>query len=860
MFDLYLQRRRRRLFGTKVDRMTLISRIVFGGFLALLAGILVVVGMFAWYSRDLPSPGKVQRTTGLSTVLLDRNGEKLYDIFQQADRIPATWDEVPTYLKQGTVAVEDKNFYSHAGLSTTGIIRALISTIFFHDLQGGSTLTQQLVKNVLLNQERTLPRKIKEAILAIQVERKYSKNDILLMYLNEAPYGGTAAGVRAASEDYFGVDVKDLDLAQCAFLAGLPQDPNYYSPFIGTAKAYIPRAEHVLTRMREDGYITPAQETAADKELPNLQFQSGGGGLRAPHFVAYVKQLLTDKLGANAVNAGGLTVTTTLDWPLQQQAQEIVKEEVNKAEKLDVSNGAALVVDPKTGEILAMVGSKDYSATDSAGMKFNVTTQALRQPGSSLKPIIYSAAFLKGYTAATMLMDVDTKYPSGDPAKPYDPKNYDGKFRGPVQIRYALANSINTIAVKTTALVGVKDILQLGYNMGISTWDPSTDIESRVGLSLALGGAEVHMTDEATAYATLANGGKRVDLAAILKVTNAQGKVLYQYQPPPPRQVLDPGVAYIISSILSDNQARAMEFGPNSYLYVPGRTVAAKTGTTDDKRDNWTAGYTNDRVVVAWVGNNDNTPMNQALASGITGAAPIWNRIMRAAIAKLPDTPFVKPDNVDQITIDAYGGGLPVDGEPTRQECFIKGTEPTGPSAIYQTLKISNHDSSKLANAVEVATGDYTEKKFIVFKEDDPVSTDGVNRWQQGIKDWIAGQPDNSKFNPPTETDNSSNQVVINISSPHDGDQVNDNNVTVSGNVVSTADVTNVQVTMNGTTKSSSGSSFSQTFNVSNGQYDIHVHAVDSRGTTSDRDIHVGVNEPYATPTPNPTNTPTPTP
>lgn len=855
MFDFYLERQKRKYLGSPASRITLISKLVYGGFIALIVGVIFVIGLFAWYSKDLPRPDKVQRTSGLSTVVLDRNGEKLYDIFQEADRIPANWEEVPQYLKDATVAVEDKDFYKHQGLSTTGIIRALFSTIFFHDLQGGSTLTQQLVKTVLLSQERTLPRKIKEAILAIQIERKYSKNDILLMYLNEAPYGGTAAGVKAASEDYFGVPVKNLTLVQCVILAGLPQSPSYYSPFTGESKSYVSRAQHVLRRMREDGYITASQETQASSALPNVVFSTASGALRAPHFVAYVKQLLIDQLGEKVVNAGGLTVTTTLDWKLQDAAQTAVREEVDKAKKLKVSNGAAIVMNPNTGEILAMVGSKDYSATDSSGLKYNVATQAERQPGSSLKPIIYATALSKGYTASTLLMDVNTKYPSGDPAKPeYNPKNYDGKFRGPMQMRYALGNSINTIAVKMTGIVGVKDILKMGYDMGISTWQPTDDMIRHVGLSLPLGGAEVHMTDEAVAYSTLATGGNRIEPVAILKVTNAKGATIYEYKPATPRPVLDPGIAYIISSILSDNDARKEEFGPNSYLIIPGRTVAAKTGTTDDKRDNWTSGYTKDRVVITWVGNNDNTPMNPALASGITGAAPIWNRIMKVALKDFPDEPFTQPSNVIQRDIDGYGGGIPVDGQPTRKEYFIQGTEPTAPAPIYQKLKISRHDGSKLANAVEVATGDYDEKLFIVFKEDDPVSGDGKNRWQEAIDAWINGLGDNGKYKPPTETYSGTNQIVLNIKTPSDQSQVNDTNVTVSGEVLSTADVDKIEFMVDGAkVKETSDKNFSVTLTLSTGQHTIHVRALDKRGTASDKDIRIGVNQPYATPTIGPT-------
>jgi 1A family penicillin-binding protein len=855
MYDVFLERQRRRFFGTRQAKMKLMSMVIYGGFIALVGLVLFIGLLFAWYAKDLPRPDKVHRTSGLSTVILDRNGEKLYDIFQEADRIPATWDEIPTSLKDATIAVEDKDFYKHQGLSPTGIVRGMLACILLHRCQGGSTLTQQLVKNVLLSQERTLPRKMKEAVLAIQIEQKYSKNDILTMYLNEAPYGGTAAGVKAAAQHYFNKDVKDLTLTECVVLAGMPQSPTYYSPFTGEPKAYVDRATQVLRRMREDGYITPIQEADTKKQLPNLVFSQGDDALRAPHFVAYIKDLLIKQFGQQAIDKGGLTVTTTLDWKLQDAAQTAVKEEVAKAKNLKVSNGAAVVLEPGSGEILAMVGSKDYGATDSSGLKFNVVTQAERQPGSSLKPIIYAAALLKGYTPSTMIMDVDTKYPSGDPKKPeYNPKNYDGKFRGPMQMRYALANSINTIAVKMTALVGVRDVLKLGYDMGISTWEPTDETLKRVGLSLPLGGAEVHLIDIATAYSVFANGGKRVDPVAILKVTDVNGKTIFENKPASARQVLDPGVAFLISSMLSDNDARKDTFGLKSYLNIPGRTVAAKTGTTDDKRDNWTAGYTKDRVVVTWVGNNDNSPMNPALASGVTGAAPIWNRIMVAALKTLPEASFDKPDSITDMDIDAIGGGLPYQDNPKRHEYFLKGTEPNGPSPIYQKLKISRHDNSKLANSVEVATGDYDEKQFIVLKEDDPVSSDGKNRWQDGINAWIATQGDNSKYKPPTETYSGTNQVVLNVKQPQDNSQVNDNNVKVEGEVISTADVEKVEFFVDGSkAKEVSDKNFSVSLTIANGSHTIHIRAQDKRGTATDRDIHVGVNTPYQTPTPAPT-------
>lgn len=855
MYDLFTDRQRRKLFGTRISRMRLWSLVAYGGFLGFVILILLTGVMFAWYAKDLPRPDKVQRREGLSTIVLDRNGEKLYDIFEEANRIPAKWDEVPQYLKDATVAIEDKDFYRHQGLSTTGIMRGLLACVFLRRCQGGSTLTQQLVKNVLLSQERTLPRKMKEAVLAIQIERKYSKNDILLMYLNEAPYGGTAVGVKAASEHYFDKDVKNVTLVESAVLAGFPQSPSFYSPFTGEEGAYKGRAQNVLRRMREDGFITPAQEAEARKQLESIQFAAGDVELRAPHFVAYIKELLIDRFGEKTVNAGGLTVTTTLDWKLQEQAQLAVKEEVEKAKKLKVSNGAAVVLDPRNGEILAMVGSKDYTATDSSGLKFNVVTQGLRQPGSALKPVIYAAALTRGYSASTMLMDVETKYPSGDSAKPdYNPKNYDNKYRGAIELRFALANSINTIAVKVAALTGVKDVLRLGHAMGLTTWEPTDEKVRHVGLSLPLGEAEVYMLDMAVAYSALAHEGMRPEPVAMLKVVDSSGKTLYEYKPTSPRAELEPDVAFIVSSILSDNDARKEIFGTRSHLVIPGKTVAAKTGTTDDKRDNWTAGYTKSRVVVTWVGNNDNSPMHPSLASGVTGAAPIWNRIMRAALEGLPDEPFERPEGVVEMDIDAFGGGLPVEGQPTRKEFFVRGTEPTGPASIYQKLKISRKDSNKLANSVEVATGDYDEKLFIVIREDDPVSSDGKNRWQEGIDGWIAGQ--DSKFKPPTETySGGSEQVVLSVKKPGDNERINNNTVEVSAEAISTADIERIEIFLDGTKvkEKSNEKSISETISVNNGSHTIKVKAIDKRGASAERELHVGINEDYQSPTPTPT-------
>ncbi len=857
--DIFNRRQWQRRYGLpKRSNLSLFSTLAVVMFVGVLGLVLFVGLLFAWYAKDLPRPDKVRRVEGLSTVILDRNGESLYDVYEDQNRIQIAFADIPQYVKDATIAIEDKEFYKHQGLSTAGIARAMVSIFLFHNTQGGSTLTQQLVKNVLLTQERTLPRKMKEAVLAIQIERKYTKDEILQMYLNEAPYGGTAVGVEAGAQYYFGKHAKELNLVESAVLAGFPQSPNMYSPFGKDPKAYVWRAQQVLRRMREDGYISPIQEAEARKQLDIVVFVKTGNALRAPHFVAYVKELLIDKFGEKTVASGGLKVTTTIDWKLQEKAQEIVADEVGKVKYLKVTNGAAVVIDPTSGEILAMVGSKDYSATDSSGFKFNVATQGLRQPGSAIKPITYAAAFKKGYTASTLLMDVDTKYPSGDPVKPeYNPKNYDGKFRGPLQLRFGLGNSINTIAVKVSALVGVKDVLRMGYDMGLTTLEPTDENMKRFGLSLTLGGGEIKLLDLTSAFGVFATGGLRQEPVAILKVEDAKGKVLYEYKAPSARRVLGADIAYLISDILSDNGARKEVFGERSYITIAGRTVAAKTGTTDDKRDNWTMGYTTNRVVGVWVGNNDNSEMHPSLASGVTGAAPIWNRIIREAIKNQPDKPFFKPDNIVEMDIDAYGGGLPVDGNPTRKERFIKGTEPTGPSPIYQKIKVSKKDNNKLANSIEIANNDYDTKSFVVFSEQDPVSTDGKNRWQEAIDAWANGQGD-AKFHPPKDTYQGSEQITVNIKEPGDTSQINSNDVHVTAEATSVNEVNKIEIYLDGTKVKEKGDrSISESINVAgSGNHTIRVKGYDNKGNTAEREVRIAINQPYATPTPTPTPAP----
>jgi 1A family penicillin-binding protein len=732
-------------------RIVLWSRIAKYAFFGLIGLVFLMVVLFIWYGRELPAPGKlIAAQATQSSGIYDRNNVLLYSVYSDQNRIYVKLKDIPKYVTQGTIAIEDRNFYTNKGFSVTGYLRAFVNIALLRGISGGSTLTQQLVKTVLLSPEQTLPRKIKELMLSIQVDRRYSKDQILEMYLNDVGYGGTAVGVQAAAQRYFNKDVKELNLSQSAFLAGLPQSPTTYSPFSGN-DYYIGRTHDVLNAMVRDGYITEKQAEQALSDIKKTKFAQTDKGIKAPHFVMYVKQQLVKQFGEQAVESGGLRVKTTLDYKVEEEAEKIVKEEVDKAKALKVGNGAAVVSAPKTGEILAMVGSKDYFDLDNDG-NFNAAT-SMQQPGSSLKPVTYATAFSKGYTPSTLLIDSQTNFKATDGEKDYIPVNYDGKYRGPVQVRFALANSLNIPAVKMLAMVGVKNVMQKGYDMGLSNWEPTEENLRNVGYSLVLGGRDVQLINEVEAYGVFANGGQRMPLVSVLEVQDNKGNVVYKYNPPSPQRIFSQEVSFLISHILLDNNARSETFGTFSQLNIPGKTVSVKTGTTNQIRDNWTVGYTPSFVVGVWVGNNDNSPMG-GLASGITGASPIWNRLMRFVLKDKKDEPPQKPDNVSAIQIDAYGGGLPVSGRPTRSEYFMKGTEPTGPAQIYQKLRLSRHQQGKLANQSEIQAGDYDTKDFIVLKENDPISTDGKNRWLEGIEAWIKKTyaADHPEYYPPKDT------------------------------------------------------------------------------------------------------------
>lgn len=660
-----------RLPRLKLPRLKL-PRVRLAPLLFTIYGLLITIILsFYWLIlKDLPLPTDlVDHQPTLSTKIYDRNGVLLFTFYKDQNRSLISLSEIPDHFKAATLAIEDSQFYHHNGVSLKGILRSIKQIVLNQNLQGGSTITQQLVKNALLTPERTIKRKLKELILSLEVEWLYNKDQILEMYFNQVSYGGTAYGAEQAAQTYFGKSIKEVNLPEAALLAGLPASPTTYSPFGSNPYLAVYRQHQVLNRMIEEQLIAPQEAELA--KLEKIKLAPQYTNIKAPHFVMFVKDLLSQQYGPNLVEQGGLEVTTSLDWQLQQEVQGLVNREISLVSRLNITNGAALVTNPKTGEILAMAGSRDYWDTSHDG-QVNLTT-ALRQPGSAIKPVNYAVALQSGLTAASIIQDSPVTYDIPG-SKPYSPVNYDGKFHGPVTIRQALANSYNIPAVKILASYGVNKMIEQGKTMGITTWNQP----ERYGLSLTLGGAEVKMTDMAVVYGTLANQGLKVSLRPILKVTDAAGKSLTGFDTASAEPVLNPNVAYLLTDILSDPNARSAAFGTRSYLNIPGHQVAVKTGTTNDKRDNWTIGYTSEALTVVWVGNNDNSSMSQ-VASGITGASPIWNKIMLLLLKDKEAHKFTPPaggENLLAVSICTITGQLACAGCPTRTEYFIPGTEP----------------------------------------------------------------------------------------------------------------------------------------------------------------------------------------
>lgn len=625
-----------------------------GGLFTLLFLVFPTVG-YVWY-RSLPQPELLALNvqTNRPTRILDRNGKPLYEIYVDKRYSPVPLSQIPKIVILATLAVEDHQFYSHKGIRPLSIIRAAKATIVDNSLQGGSTITQQLVKNVLLSPQRTLGRKLKEVFLAFAVEKKYSKDEILEMYLNNIPYGGTAWGIQSASQKFFGKDVKDLSLAEAAFLAGLPSSPSSYVIYANDMELAKERQMLVLNRMLELGLISQEEKEKAAQEEIKLINQPEY--IKAPHFVHFVRKELERLYGKQFVESGGLTVRTTLDLDLHEKMQKIVSEEIEKAKNLDISNGALIVLNPKNGHILAYVGSVDYFKENWGA--YDVIT-ALRQPGSAIKPVTYALALELGYTAAHTIVDAPLTIQLGG-GQIYRPVNYDGKFHGNVSLRSALANSYNIPAVKLVRELGVDNMVELGKKMGLTNWE----VDGSYGYSITLGGKETRLLDLTNVYATFARGGVYKPVIPFISVKDANGFEIYSV-PQTQERVISQETAYIISDILSDNNARTPAFGSRSQLYIPGYTVAVKTGTTNEKRDNYTIGYTPSYVVGVWVGNNNNKPMNRYLASGVSGAAPIWNRAITTLLQGKADEKFEMPQNI-VVKFDQKCG---------RKEIFVQGSK-----------------------------------------------------------------------------------------------------------------------------------------------------------------------------------------
>jgi len=747
---------------------TIIWFIVF----CLIIGFLLGVGALAYFAKDLPDPTKIdERQVVESTKIYDRTGQViLYDIHGEEKRTTIPFEQMTQFVKDTTIVAEDDNFYHHIGIDWRAMVRAAVANFRGNRIaQGGSTITQQFIKNAYLGgpqSERTYTRKIKEAILALIMEQKYSKDEILGFYLNQVPYGSNAYGVEAAAQTFFNKSAEDLTLAQAALLSVLPKAPSYYSPYGSHPDDLKARQEYILDRMVKFGYIIQEQSDEAKQE--ELEYTSPGD-LKAHHFVTMIQEYLEEEYGRKYtdINMAGLKVYTTLDWNLQQLAQDVVTKGVEQNETAYRATNAALVsIDPQTGQVLALIGSKDYGED-----QYNVATSPNRQPGSSFKPFAYAAAFKKGYSPKTILFDLETSFgefgPPGEEEE-YKPKNYDLKFRGPVSMRTALAQSINLPSVKTLYLAGVNDTINLAQDMGITTLKD----RGRYSLSLVLGGGEIKLIDETAAYGVFSTEGIKHPISTIMKIEDSQGNVLEEYKDKAIR-ILDEQIARQINDILSDEGARAPMFGSNSKLYLPGRPAAAKTGTTQDYSDGWTVGYTPSLVTGVWAGNNDYMEKMKQGAAGLYVAAPIWNDFMTQAYK-------IKTKDSNVITSEAED----IENEfflPKKIQGFSM-PEPTPTSTIpmingqlaYQNKigidKISGKRATDLTPPDLIEQKIYQEVHSILYytDQDDPQ----FENWEPAVQAWGGVQS-----SPPQEYDDvhtKENQPDVEITSPS-------NNSSISG-------------------------------------------------------------------------------
>jgi len=766
-------------------------------FLLIGVGIISTGLLIVWISTlELPDFKLfTERKIESSTKIYDRTGQiLLYDVHQNIKRTVVPYEEMGVNIKNATVAIEDGEFYQHKGIRITSIIRATVwAKITGKKVQGGSTITQQLIKNTLLTSERSISRKMKEWILAIKLEKIMSKEDILALYLNEAPYGGNIYGIEEASKAFFNKEPSVLTLAESAYLAAIPNGPTYYSPYRKNKDKLDERKNLVLKRMLDLKFIDEDSYNKAKAEVV-VFMPERPMNIAAPHFVFFIKDYLEKRYGISDLEGGGLKVITTLDYNLQKKAEEVALTKAKENEKnWNGSNAAVVAIDPKTGQILAMVGSRNYFDKTVDG-NFNVATAA-RQPGSSFKPIVYAKAFEKGYTEDTTLFDVKTEFntscdPTGKPlpghktADCYTPGNYDDKFRGPLTLKQALAQSINVVAVKLLYLVGINDAIKMANDLGITTLTDPT----RYGLSLVIGGGETTLLEMTSAYSVFASSGIRHPYKGILSVEDANGVSLEKYEDKP-YQVLDSNVTNILSDILTDDKARTPTFGANSILNVPGHEVAVKTGTTNNNKDAWTIGYTPSIAVGVWVGNNDNTPMKKG---GAALAGPIWNAVISEALKDKPAEFFEKPDPINPslppILRGFWQGG----------ETFLSNT-PTFDGATG--IITSNNKETSVTNVHTILY--WLDKNNPLNETPTKSTSDGqYTNWEYGVQKWWANNYMNYQIN--YSNNINTNQAVktkpeFSISGINDYSYSNSDNVSFTINNLNRSQIKKIDVYINDT-------------------------------------------------------------
>ncbi|MCA9397667.1 PBP1A family penicillin-binding protein, partial [candidate division WWE3 bacterium] len=831
IYQLTKRSKRRR----RVKLLSIVATVtILGIMLAAATGVTAIV----YFSKDLPSPDKLtEREVAQTTKIYSRQNDLLYEIFDEQRRTLVQLSDIPQYLIDATISTEDSDFYHHSGFDVMGIMRSAFRVVTEGQIRGGgSTITQQLVKNVFLSPEQTYTRKLKEVILAMQLEATYEKNEILQMYFNEVGYGGNYYGIGAAAEGYFGKSVQDLSLAESAFLAGLPQSPSLYNPRFGDPELAQARFELVLDYMVREGKLTQEEADTAKQEDVIASVKPTDIDIRAPHFVFYVKQQLVEQFGEKLVEQGGLRVTTTLDMGKQFIAEEEIGFQLDRlaAQGANAGNQALISIDPKTGEVLAMVGSADYFDQSIDG-NVNVLL-ARRQPGSAMKPFVYVKGFQMGYSPATFLPDIYACFGVGGDGKDYCPTNSDGKYWGPLLAREALANSRNTPAIRMAKLVGVQNIIQQAEELGITTLDQP----DRYGLSLALGAAEVKATELVRAYSAFANNGLQPELMTILKVEDNTGAVIFENQPEDVslRRVLPEEEAYLITDILSDNQVRRRLFGANNLLEI-GRPAAVKTGTTNDNRDAWTCGYVPQLATCVWTGNTDNTPMAPSI-QGSTGATPTFHHYMWRALENTPIENFTKPSGVREVVVDKLSGMLPKKDSdyPTITEVFAKGTVPTEEDNFHQTVEVCE-SKSLLATDYHKLIGDVIKKTFTYLREPDQSLQKYADEWMSSHDGY--GKPP-EEVCPIVDKDGEPlNGPYLDILTPSNGDEMDTTTFDVSVEAYSEHRIVKIEFYWDDTLVTTLTSSPYETeYSVSkdvSGEHTITVTAYDGKGEKTTKEI-----------------------